>query len=76
MAIVLRLVILDHQIYDLCQMTHCLCMGNCEREVSGTGVLPEGMTEFRPNESILPAFPVSPCSLLNSDVQRVVNCIS
>lgn len=51
-------------------------MGNCESEVSGTGVLPEGMTEFRPNESILPAFPMSPCSLLNSDVQRVVNCIS
>lgn len=51
-------------------------MGSCRREVSGTGVLPEGMTEFGPKESILPAFPVSPYSLLNSDVQRVVNCIS
>lgn len=32
------------------------------------------MTEFRPNESILPAFPMSPCS--PPDVQRLVNRIS
>lgn len=62
--------------YDLCQRTRCLCMGNCKREASGPGALPEGMTEFRPNESIAPAFPMAPCSLPNRDVQRIVNDIS
>lgn len=61
--------------YDPCQMTQCLYVGNRKREVSGPGALPEGMTEFRPNESIFPAFPITPCSRLNSDVQRVVNFI-
>lgn len=51
-------------------------MGNCKREVSGPGALPEGMTEFRPNESIAPAFPMAPRSHPNRDVQRVVNAIS
>lgn len=46
------------------------------RELSDTRALPEGMTELRPNESILPAFPMSPCSLHSRDVQRVVSSIS
>lgn len=59
--------------HDLCQMT--AFVWRIARELSDTKALPEGVIEFRPNESILPAFPTSPCSLLSSDVQRVVTCI-
>lgn len=46
------------------------------RKLSDTRALPEGMTEFRPNESILPASPMFPCSLQSRDVQRAVSWIS
>lgn len=70
----LRLVALDHQLQGLCQTT--AFVWGIALELSDSRALPEGMTEFRPNESILPASPMFPCSLQSRDVQRVVSCVS
>lgn len=67
-------MVLGHQIHGLCQMT--AFVWGIAQELSDARALPERMTEFRPNESMLPGSPMFPCSLQSRDVQRVVSCIS